>query len=65
MGAKSQPISPPFGHKAGLPPSKKFASATAPFGILLYFQKNTDKPIDIVGYWNYNTEQRITYGNTG
>ena len=24
MGAKSQPISPPFGHKAGLPPSKKY-----------------------------------------
>ena len=24
MGAKSQPISPPFGHKARLPPSKKY-----------------------------------------
>ena len=24
MGAKSQTISPPFGHKAGLPPSKKY-----------------------------------------
>ena len=30
MGAKSQPISPPFGHKAGLPPSKKYLLVRQP-----------------------------------
>ena len=36
MGAKSQPISPPFGHKAGLPPSKKYLLVRQP----LFFCKN-------------------------
>jgi hypothetical protein len=30
MGAKSQPISPPFWHKAGLPPSKKYLIVRQP-----------------------------------
>ena len=30
MGAKTQPISPPFGHKAGLPPSKKYLIVRQP-----------------------------------
>ena len=30
MGAKSQPISPPFWHKAGLPPSKKYLLVRQP-----------------------------------
>ena len=30
MGAKTQPISPPFGHKAGLPPSKKYLLVRQP-----------------------------------
>ena len=43
MGAKSQPISPPFGHKAGLPPSKKYLLVRQPLfscihlRILLYY----------------------------
>ena len=36
MGAKSQPISPPFGYKAGLPPSKKYLLVRQP----LFFCKN-------------------------
>ena len=43
MGAKSQPISPPFGHKAGLPPSKKYLLVRQPLlfpGILWKFQNN-------------------------
>ena len=39
MGAKSQPISPPFGHKAGLPPSKKYLLVRQPLSLsmLIFF----------------------------
>ena len=36
MGAKSQPISPPFGHKAGLPPSKKYLIVRQPHPFFLW-----------------------------
>ena len=32
-GGKSQPISPPFGHKAGLPPSKKYLLVRQPLSV--------------------------------
>lgn len=31
----------------------------------LYLNKNTYKPIDVVGKGSYNTKYRITYGNAG
>ena len=35
-GAKTQPISPPFGHKAGLPPSKKYLLVRQPLLFIIY-----------------------------
>ena len=37
---KSQPISPPFGHKAGLPPSKKYLLVRQPLSLLQILAKD-------------------------
>ncbi|MEQ2851228.1 hypothetical protein AAAV41_04540, partial [Hominiventricola filiformis] len=52
-----QPISPPFGHKAGLPPSKKYLLVRQP--LLISFSQDLDAKKDALQKTYKSTEKDI------
>ena len=60
MGAKSQPISPPFGHKAGLPPSKKYLLVRQPL-----LSSKEDEPQNSIKHYEDDEDNRCECEKSG